>query len=116
MFECRLLEPLPCRLRREEEAESLGGGEDELLWEGSWCEGEARTALLEIVGETRCDVGEAWAGLIEVGDSRGFLLEVGDARAARLEVGEARAPLLEVRGARLRLLLRAFLVSRGGST
>ena len=51
-----------------------------------------------------------------MGDSRAFLLEVGDARAARLEVGDARAARLDVRGARLRLLLRAFRASRGGST
>lgn len=51
-----------------------------------------------------------------MGDSRAFLPEVGDARAARLEVGDARAARLDVRGARLRLLLRAFRASRGGST
>ena len=51
-----------------------------------------------------------------MGDSRAFLLEVGDARAALLEDGEARAARLDVRGPRLRLLLRAFLASRGGST
>ena len=32
--ECRRLDPLPCRLRLEDEAESLGGDVDgQLLWE-----------------------------------------------------------------------------------
>ena len=122
MLECRRLDPLPCRLRLEdEEAESLGGDVaeqllwetgNELLWEGNegncWCDtGEERTARLEI-GENR-GAGDALLVsrlLIDVGDSRWFLLELGDARAARLEV----------RGARLRLLLRALRVSLGGST
>ena len=139
MLECRRLDPLPCRLRLEdEEAESRGGEVDgqllcegnfgkqllwednELLWEGNegncWCDGEERTARLEI-GENR-GAGDALLVsrlLIDVGDSRWFLLELGDARAARL-VGDARAARLEVRGARLRLLLRALRVSLGGST
>ena len=131
MLECRRLDPLPCRLRLEdEEAESLGGdGAEQLLWEtgnlplllwegiellcetgnegNCWCDGEERTARLEI-GENR-GAGDALLVsrlLIDVGDSRWFLLELGDARAARLEV----------RGARLRLLLRALRVSLGGST
>ena len=129
MLECRRLDPLPCRLRLEDEAESLGGDVDgqllwetgnlqllwegnELLWEGNegncWCDtGEERTARLEI-GENR-GAGDALLVsrlLIDVGDSRWFLLELGDARAARLEV----------LGARLRLLLRALRVSLGGST
>ena len=130
MLECRRLDPLPCRLRLEDEAaESLGGdvaeqllwetGNLQLLWEGNellwegnegncWCDtGEERTARLEI-GENR-GAGDALLVsrlLIDVGDSRWFLLELGDARAARLEV----------RGARLRLLLRALRVSLGGST
>ena len=126
--ECRRLDPLPCRLRLEDEAESLGGDVDgQLLWEGNkllcegnegncWCDtGEERTARLEI-GENR-GAGDALLVsrlLIDVGDSRWFLLELGDARAARL--GDARAARLEVRGARLRLLLRALRVSLGGST
>ena len=133
MLECRRLDPLPCRLRLEdEEAESLGGdvaeqllwetGNLQLLWEtgnegNCWCDtGEERTARLEI-GENR-GAGDALLVsrlLIDVGDSRWFLLELGDARAARL-VGDARAARLEVRGARLRLLLRALRVSLGGST
>ena len=131
MLECRRLDPLPCRLRLEDEAESLGGdvaeqllwetGNLQLLWEGNegncWCDtGEERTARLEI-GENR-GAGDALLVsrlLIDVGDSRWFLLELGDARAARL-VGDARAARLEVRGARLRLLLRALRVSLGGST
>ena len=139
MLECRRLDPLPCRLRLEdEEAESRGGVAEqllwetgnlqllwetgnELLWEGNegncWCDtGEERTARLEI-GENR-GAGDALLVsrlLIDVGDSRWFLLELGDARAARL-VGDARAARLEVRGARLRLLLRALRVSLGGST
>ena len=132
MLECRRLDPLPCRLRLEdEEAESRGGEVDgqllwetgnlQLLWEGNegncWCDtGEERTARLEI-GENR-GAGDALLVsrlLIDVGDSRWFLLELGDARAARL-VGDARAARLEVRGARLRLLLRALRVSLGGST
>ena len=130
MLECRRLDPLPCRLRLEDEAESLGGDVaeqllwetgNELLWEGNegncWCDtGEERTARLEI-GENR-GAGDALLVsrlLIDVGDSRWFLLELGDARAARL-VGDARAARLEVRGARLRLLLRALRVSLGGST
>ena len=131
MLECRRLDPLPCRLRLEDdEAESRGGEVGEqllwetgnlplLLWEGiellcetgnegnCWCDGEERTARLEI-GENR-GAGDALLVsrlLIDVGDSRWFLLELGDARAARLEV----------RGARLRLLLRALRVSLGGST
>ena len=147
MLECRRLDPLPCRLRLEDEAESLGGDVaeqllwetgnlqllwetgNELLWEGNegncWCDGEERTARLEI-GENR-GAGDALLVsrlLIDVGDSRWFLLELGDARAARLVgdaraarlVGDARAARLEVRGARLRLLLRALRVSLGGST
>ena len=135
--ECLRLDPLPCRLRLEDEAESLGGDVDgqllwetgnKLLWEGNehllcegnegncWCDtGEERTARLEI-GENR-GAGDALLVsrlLIDVGDSRWFLLELGDARAARL--GDARAARLEVRGARLRLLLRALRVSLGGST
>ena len=128
--ECLRLDPLPCRLRLDDEAESLGGDVDgqllwetgnlplllwegnKLLWEGNegncWCDtGEERTARLEI-GENR-GAGDALLVsrlLIDVGDSRWFLLELGDARAARLEV----------RGARLRLLLRALRVSLGGST
>ena len=128
--ECLRLDPLPCRLRLEDEAESRGGDVDgqllwetgnlplllwegnKLLWEGNegncWCDtGEERTARLEI-GENR-GAGDALLVsrlLIDVGDSRWFLLELGDARAARLEV----------RGARLRLLLRALRVSLGGST
>ena len=133
MLECRRLDPLPCRLRLEdEEAESLGGdvaeqllwetGNLQLLWEtgnegNCWCDtGDERTARLEI-GENR-GAGDALLVsrlLIDVGDSRWFLLELGDARAARL-VGDARAARLEVRGARLRLLLRALRVSLGGST
>ena len=141
MLECRRLDPLPCRLRLEDdEAESRGGEVGEqllwetgtlplLLWEGiellcetgnegnCWCDtGEERTARLEI-GENR-GAGDALLVsrlLIDVGDSRWFLLELGDARAARL-VGDARAARLEVRGARLRLLLRALRVSLGGST
>ena len=132
MLECRRLDPLPCRLRLEDEAESLGGdvaeqllwetGNLQLLWEtgnegNCWCDtGEERTARLEI-GENR-GAGDALLVsrlLIDVGDSRWFLLELGDARAARL-VGDARAARLEVRGARLRLLLRALRVSLGGST
>ena len=131
MLECRRLDPLPCRLRLEDEAESLGGdvaeqllwetGNLQLLWEGNegncWCDtGDERTARLEI-GENR-GAGDALLVsrlLIDVGDSRWFLLELGDARAARL-VGDARAARLEVRGARLRLLLRALRVSLGGST
>ena len=136
---CLRLDPLPCRLRLEdEEAESRGGDVDGqllwetgnlplLLWEGNkllcegnegncWCDtGEERTARLEI-GENR-GAGDALLVsrlLIDVGDSRWFLLELGDARAARL--GDARAARLEVRGARLRLLLRALRVSLGGST
>ena len=136
--ECLRLDPLPCRLRLEDEAESLGGDVDgQLLWEAGnlatwegnehllcegnegncWCDtGEERTARLEI-GENR-GAGDALLVsrlLIDVGDSRWFLLELGDARAARL-VGDARAARLEVRGARLRLLLRALRVSLGGST
>ena len=135
--ECLRLDPLPCRLRLEDEAESLGGDVDGqllcetgnlVLWEGNehllcegnegncWCDtGEERTARLEI-GENR-GAGDALLVsrlLIDVGDSRWFLLELGDARAARL--GDARAARLEVRGARLRLLLRALRVSLGGST
>ena len=132
MLECRRLDPLPCRLRLEDEAESLGGdvaeqllwetGNLQLLWEtgnegNCWCDtGEERTARLEI-GENR-GAGDALLVsrlLIDVGDSRWFLLELGDARAARL-VGDARAARLEVRGARLRLLLRALRVSLVGST
>ena len=138
MLECRRLDPLPCRLRLEDEAESRGGevaeqllwetGNLQLLWEGNellwegnegncWCDtGEERTARLEI-GENR-GAGDTLLVsrlLIDVGDSRWFLLELGDARAARL-VGDARAARLEVRGARLRLLLRALRVSLGGST
>ena len=143
--ECLRLDPLPCRLRLEDEAESLGGDVDgqllwetgnKLLWEGNehllcegnegncWCDtGEERTARLEI-GENR-GAGDALLVsrlLIDVGDSRWFLLELGDARAARLgdaravRLGDARAARLEVRGARLRLLLRALRVSLGGST
>ena len=34
MLECRRLDPLPCRLRLEDEAESLGGDvAEQLLWE-----------------------------------------------------------------------------------
>ena len=138
MLECRRLDPLPCRLRLEDEAESLGGDVDgqllwetgnlQLLWEGNegncWCDtGEERTARLEI-GENR-GAGDALLVsrlLIDVGDSRWFLLELGDARAVRLgdaraaRLGDARAARLEVLGARLRLLLRALRVSLGGST
>ena len=125
--ECRRLDPLPCRLRLEdEEAESRGGdvdgqllwetgnlplllweGNEHLLWEGNkgncWCDtGEERTARLEI-GENR-GAGDALLVsrlLIDVGDSRWFLLELGDARAVRL-VGDARvARLGDARAARL---------------
>ena len=123
MLECRRLDPLPCRLRLEDEAESLGGdvaeqllwetGNLQLLWEGNellwegnegncWCDtGEERTARLEI-GENR-GAGDALLVsrlLIDVGDSRWFLLELGDARAVRL--GDARAARLgDARAARL---------------
>ena len=144
--ECLRLDPLPCRLRLEDEAESLGGDVDGqllwetgnlplLLWEGNkllW-EGNEHLLCEGNEGNCWCDTGEERTARLEIGENRGagdallvsrLLIDVGDSRWFLLELGDARAARLgdaraarlEVRGARLRLLLRALRVSLGGST
>ena len=123
--ECLRLDPLPCRLRLEdEEAESLGGDVDgqllwetgnlplllwegnELLWEGNLvllCEGNE--------GNCWCDTGEERTARLEIGENRGagdallvsrLLIDVGDSRWFLLELGDARAARLgDARAVRL---------------
>ena len=123
--ECRRLDPLPCRLRLEDEAESLGGDVDGqllwetgnlplLLWEGNkllW-EGNEHLLCAGNEGNCWCDTGEERTARLEIGENRGagdallvsrLLIDVGDSRWFLLELGDARAVRLvgDARAARL---------------
>ena len=122
---CRRLDPLPCRLRLEDEAESLGGDVDgQLLCEGNLplllCEGNLPLLLWEgnehllcegNEGNCWCDTGEERTARLEIGENRGagdallvsrLLIDVGDSRWFLLELGDARAARLgDARAARL---------------
>ena len=114
--ECRRLDPLPCRLRLEDEAESLGGDVDGqllwetgnlplLLWEGNkllW-EGNEHLLCEGNEGNCWCDTGEERTARLEIGENRGagdallvsrLLIDVGDSRWFLLELGDARAARL----------------------
>ena len=119
--ECLRLDPLPCRLRLEdEEAESRGGDVDgqllweagnlplllwegnKLLWEGNLVLWEGKEHLLceGNEGNCWCDTGEERTARLEIGENRGagdallvsrLLIDVGDSRWFLLELGDARA-------------------------
>ena len=123
--ECLRLDPLPCRLRLEDEAESLGGDVDGqllwetgnlplLLWEGNellWETGNEHLLCEGNEGNCWCDTGEERTARLEIGENRGagdallvsrLLIDVGDSRWFLLELGDARAARLgDARAARL---------------
>ena len=136
LLECLRLDPLPCRLRLEDEAESLGGDVDgqllwetgnlQLLWEGNkllW-EGNEHLLCEGNEGNCWCDTGEERTARLEIGENRGagdallvsrLLIDVGDSRWFLLELGDARAARLvgDARAARLGDARAARLEVRG---